>query len=79
MNSYSERCPFCSRSILVSDVSTDLQAAHGLVYLVAKCQPCDARIEAAGAGTMQARSSMARNIEKRIGTRPEDWRIRIVN
>jgi hypothetical protein len=78
MDPYNERCPFCSRSILVSDVSTVRQAAHGLVYLVAKCHTCDARIEASGVDTMDAKATMATNIHKRIGTRPEQWKIRQV-
>ena len=75
MIQYDVECPFCGRSITISETTTAQQRSAGLVYLTTKCAPCDSRIDAAGVGENGARVVLAERLRERIGTRPERWRI----
>lgn len=70
-------CPFCSRPITVHETTTEKQEAAGLVYLGARCISCATRFDAAGIGQVDALKDFDARIAKRVGTRPEDHRIKI--
>lgn len=70
-------CPFCNREITIRETTTAQQEEAGLVYLAARCVPCEARIDAAGIGQVDALKDMDDRISRRIGTRPESYRIKI--
>lgn len=70
-------CPFCGLEIQVYDVTEPERRKVGLVYLRAGCPACGIRIEAAGIGGVdEALCLLDRQIAMRVGTKPEQWRIR---
>lgn len=72
-------CPFCASPIWVADVTEPERREVGLIYLSAKCVPCNARIDAVGNGLEDAWSQFDRAIARRIGTKPEQWKIKTVH
>jgi len=75
MQTLNRQCPFCGSEVVITETTEDQARRVGLVYLLAKCVPCDARIEAAGVGERDALEQMERMFAKRIGTTPTDWLI----
>lgn len=75
MTSLRLECPFCLGEITAQPFTTERERAAGLVYLLAKCIPCDSRFESVGLGDEAAAEDMARILRKRVGTLPEYWRL----
>ena len=69
-------CPFCRNRILIYETTNQEQRKAGLVYLKTKCSKCNAIIEAAGIGEVDAINEMEENIKKRVGTFPGRWLIK---
>jgi len=75
MERFNRQCPFCGAGIEVFDTTEPERRAVGLIYLRARCIPCNARIEAAGIGEEDAVRQMDKVIAKRVGTHPDQWKI----
>jgi len=70
------QCPFCARLLEVYDTTEPKARAVGLVYLQMRCPSCNVRIEGAGVGMKEALEQFDASREKRIGTTPDQWRIK---
>lgn len=68
-------CPFCGSPIEAVDMTAPDSRDLGLIYLRAKCPRCDVKLESAGLGAGEAMKNMGKVIAKRVGTKPEQWRI----
>lgn len=68
-------CPFCGSPIEAVDVTEPDSRDVGLIFLRAKCVPCDTRFESAGLGACEAMKNMGKVIAKRVGTKPSEWNI----
>jgi hypothetical protein len=68
-------CPFCGSPIEASDVTEPDSRDVGLIFLRAKCVRCDVKLESAGLGADEAMKNMGKVLAKRVGTKPEQWRI----
>jgi len=71
-----QACPHCRGRIEFSETTDERQRQAGLVYLSAKCFPCDSRFDAAGVGFEDAKGEAVKILKKRIGTHPNRWKIR---
>lgn len=70
-------CPFCGMDISVYPTTTEEQARAGLIYLAARCVPCNARFDSAGVGQEAALRDMDIRLERKRGTSRDAWRIRV--
>lgn len=59
------------------ETTTEPQEAAGLVYLGARCLPCGTRFDAAGIGQFDALKDLDERFARRVGKRPEEFRIRV--
>jgi hypothetical protein len=69
-------CPFCNRPVMVTDTSDTQARSHGVIYLRLRCLPCGVTIEGAGVGQDDAERQLAKVVESRRGTTPDEWKIK---
>lgn len=75
MTEIKRQCPFCQGPITAQSITTEREREAGLVYLLARCIPCNARFESGGEGEAKAVAELDSVLAKRVGTTPADWRI----
>jgi hypothetical protein len=68
-------CPFCGSPIEAVDVTEPDSRDVGLIFLRAKCIPCDTKFESAGLGMVEALKNMGKVLARRVGTKPGEWKI----
>lgn len=69
-------CPFCGGDLGYSDVTGAIEKKAGLYYVRAKCQRCGEAVDAAGVGKKGAWQDLKKKIRARVGSNPQDWRLR---
>ncbi len=70
------KCPHCGAVRDISDVTRPEAQRVGLVYLRMRCQACNISASGAGKDLIEALELLDEQLEKRIGTSADVWRIK---